>query len=640
MQSVLAIPFVVPPVAEAAGDSVPSTDGAFLMSFADEATDPPKAGDARTDPGVPGFAPVLPFALFPGHGAAGPFGDPAGAVQADAVAEGTMPLLHDVRLLNGTVTDADGLSTALTAPETLLGASLPEAGPLVMGDGRETSGAEGLFPATDLPGRAIVREGHPSQAVAPEVTQKPSVAPPQSDAAGAGGGAWAVSPPSAERPKASADAGLRREAGADFGGLRAEPTAAASGVSPGPEQGFSPAESRVAAVAVTVPPTARLPKHAESGMQAPDATGASNNVGEGSAPPETTRLTSETCGVEAAAPTADGQAADAADNDLMAQPVALGQGAALPQWLVSSPWDGRPEAELMADQPTDPTSIPDVSASDNSPQTAAPPIRPPASPAGFWERLLTGLSVALPDGQALANPVTARNGETVRDQGPDGILRADVQAAALAIPTVAAVRIAPGLALFAMGQAQRMDPATDPVTDGDLSDLAAAGASFPGSLLQGLSLPLSSSPAVPQLTSAPLPVPQIANQITAALSQSADGATELALSPEELGHVRLRLERDAKHPERMVVHITFERPETLDLFRRHAGELADALRDAGYAGADIGFGQQDGGAGTPDRSPAFAAPDYGSGASVPTEAQTPDSPPPRLMAGASLDLRL
>jgi hypothetical protein len=132
-------------------------------------------------------------------------------------------------------------------------------------------------------------------------------------------------------------------------------------------------------------------------------------------------------------------------------------------------------------------------------------------------------------------------------------------------------------------------------------------------------------------------VPQIAAQLSAALTQSADGVTELALSPEELGSVRLRLEMDAKHPERMVVHITFERPETMDLFRRHAGELAEALRDAGYAGADIGFGQQESGAGTPDRNPAAATPDYGSAL---VEAQTPEPSAPRLMAGASLDLRL
>lgn len=141
----------------------------------------------------------------------------------------------------------------------------------------------------------------------------------------------------------------------------------------------------------------------------------------------------------------------------------------------------------------------------------------------------------------------------------------------------------------------------------------------------------------PQPTSA-LPVPQVAAQISTALSRLADGSTELALAPEELGKVRLKLKPDVAHPDRMVVMITFERPETLELFRKHAGELADALRAAGYAGADIGFGQDSGSASGSDRRdrPAPTASDA---------AFRPDTPgiaPPtaRLGAGASLDLRL
>lgn len=153
-----------------------------------------------------------------------------------------------------------------------------------------------------------------------------------------------------------------------------------------------------------------------------------------------------------------------------------------------------------------------------------------------------------------------------------------------------------------------------------------------GSALALSSAPSLASAAPPGTVS--LPVPQVAAQIASALSQTADGATELALSPEELGHVRLRLEPDATNPDRMVVTITFERPETLDLFRRHAGELADALRSAGYAGADIGFGQDGGGSARSDRNPGQA-----SGQDIPDPGPPPSSAP-RLAVGASLDLRL
>jgi Flagellar hook-length control protein FliK len=132
---------------------------------------------------------------------------------------------------------------------------------------------------------------------------------------------------------------------------------------------------------------------------------------------------------------------------------------------------------------------------------------------------------------------------------------------------------------------------------------------------------------------ASLPVPQIAAQITGALSQWSDGATELALSPDELGHVRLRLEPDASNPDRLVVTISFERPETLDLFRRHAGELAEALRSAGYAGADIGFGHE-GGGNAPDKREGNAS------AGAAKQLESPDLLTTRHSTGTSLDLRL
>jgi hypothetical protein len=132
-------------------------------------------------------------------------------------------------------------------------------------------------------------------------------------------------------------------------------------------------------------------------------------------------------------------------------------------------------------------------------------------------------------------------------------------------------------------------------------------------------------------------IPQLVAQIAGALHQSAEGTTEFALSPEELGHVRLRLEPDAANPDRMVIMISFERPETLDLFRRYAGDLAEAVRAAGYSGADIGFAQHGGGRDA-DRQQGSHGTSFADGS---------DPPPPlpnllalRLAGGTSLDLRL
>jgi hypothetical protein len=90
----------------------------------------------------------------------------------------------------------------------------------------------------------------------------------------------------------------------------------------------------------------------------------------------------------------------------------------------------------------------------------------------------------------------------------------------------------------------------------------------------------------------PLPaaMPPVPVQITQALS-SGGPIIELRLSPEELGHVRIDLRHDG---ERLVMAVSAERQDTLDLLRRHAGELAADLRASGHAGLDLSFGRWSG----------------------------------------------
>ena len=78
------------------------------------------------------------------------------------------------------------------------------------------------------------------------------------------------------------------------------------------------------------------------------------------------------------------------------------------------------------------------------------------------------------------------------------------------------------------------------------------------------------------------------------LVQGRDGATTLTLSPDELGQVRLSFQPDPTAPDQMTVMLTFDRPETMELFRRNAEQLQDALRQAGYSGVQIGFGSTTG----------------------------------------------
>ena len=141
-----------------------------------------------------------------------------------------------------------------------------------------------------------------------------------------------------------------------------------------------------------------------------------------------------------------------------------------------------------------------------------------------------------------------------------------------------------------------------------------------------------------QAQAAPTPVAMPANvtpTIIALARAGDDGPTQIALSPEELGRltISVRHEGDFVH-----VTLTAERPETLDLLRRHSGDLLADLRQSGFSGATFSFGQngQDQKAGTSNAP--LAVPGH---APVLAPLPAPDHPTPaRAHAGAGLDLRL
>lgn len=86
----------------------------------------------------------------------------------------------------------------------------------------------------------------------------------------------------------------------------------------------------------------------------------------------------------------------------------------------------------------------------------------------------------------------------------------------------------------------------------------------------------------------PRPVMQ---QVTSAMVTTRKDATEIALSPEELGRLRVVM----SGPDRNHVTIWAERPETLDLVRRNADMLVQHLQEAGIDTMDMEFRQDHGG---------------------------------------------
>ena len=83
-------------------------------------------------------------------------------------------------------------------------------------------------------------------------------------------------------------------------------------------------------------------------------------------------------------------------------------------------------------------------------------------------------------------------------------------------------------------------------------------------------------------------VSQIARQLTEVMPSAASRPVEIALSPEELGRVRMGITTDEG---KITISILAERPETLDLMRRHIDQLGQSFRSLGYEQVSFLFGQ-------------------------------------------------
>ncbi len=78
----------------------------------------------------------------------------------------------------------------------------------------------------------------------------------------------------------------------------------------------------------------------------------------------------------------------------------------------------------------------------------------------------------------------------------------------------------------------------------------------------------------------------VARQISEALQQMPNRPVEISLNPEELGRVRLAMSSSEAG---IVVNVLAERPETIDLMRRHIASLEAAFKDIGYSNISFSF---------------------------------------------------
>jgi hypothetical protein len=120
-----------------------------------------------------------------------------------------------------------------------------------------------------------------------------------------------------------------------------------------------------------------------------------------------------------------------------------------------------------------------------------------------------------------------------------------------------------------------------------------------------------------------------------AVSQFTDRPVEVTLSPEELGRVRMTL---VTHDGNLTMVIQADRPDTLDLLRRHIDSLAQDFRNMGFNDLNFSFGRdQD----QRTQVPAMAASSGDMSEKTPEFDQPgPNPTPTSSTAHAGLDLRM
>ena len=143
--------------------------------------------------------------------------------------------------------------------------------------------------------------------------------------------------------------------------------------------------------------------------------------------------------------------------------------------------------------------------------------------------------------------------------------------------------------------------------------------------------------SVDYFTGSPQAARLVAGQLADALVTQQGNKVEISLTPAELGRVRMVLSTTESG---VLVSIAAERPETLDMIRRHIDQLAEEFRKLGYVGIGFEFsgGHGDGGF---DKEPTVTHPDDETGPDnrrgVPASGPEPAN---RAYVSRGLDLRL
>jgi len=161
--------------------------------------------------------------------------------------------------------------------------------------------------------------------------------------------------------------------------------------------------------------------------------------------------------------------------------------------------------------------------------------------------------------------------------------------------------------VFASSETQALSPqmtlpgdqiavATAEITTGRMTDIAPVDAK-----LDATADTARTNAANPTLPHRPDLGPRVAEQVMQVARAMPDGPVEITLSPEELGRVRMQV---TSVEQSVTLAITADRPETLDLLRRHIDQLVQDYKAMGYSDVSFAFssGAGHGGDGTDDQT--------------------------------------
>lgn len=273
----------------------------------------------------------------------------------------------------------------------------------------------------------------------------------------------------------------------------------------------------------------------------------------------------------------------------------------------------RGKAETPLPAPRDALAQPQLSHPERQPRAALPPAGTANPPplralAEAQARNRTGIAPTHRDGAQAPR-------STAPSKGPDAEAPRPAAPSTQAPPQVFAVPVPPPPAQSAPAQAARAFAPTEPYDRGDPELRAQSPGDAPRSGGETLT---TSRPAPLPTSDGAATARQIAAQIATGAARGADRPVEVVLNPAELGRVRLSM---TASDGMMIVSITADRAETLDLMRRHSDTLAQEFQDIGYEGTKFEFGKGGGDGKRPDTS------DQGTGTSF-TEDEIEGPAPP------------